>query len=110
APGCPARCPAMSETVQAPVPFREALKALEQISRQLEDGDTGLEEALAQYEKGVGLLNLCYGQLRAAETRIQILTGATLDGQPVLDKFEHIPTLELKHADKAGRGRKLPES
>src|SRR2546421_10244234 len=99
----------MSETVQPPVPFEEALKELEQVVRQLEDGDTGLEEALAQYEKGVTLLKLSYGQLRAAEARIQILTGAALDGQPMLDKFEHIPTLELKRPDKASRGRKLPD-
>jgi len=95
----------MSETAEPPVPFEQALKELEQIVRLLEDGETGLEEALAHYEKGVGLLKLCYGQLRAAETRIQILTGATLDGQPVLDKFEHIPTLELKRPDKPSRGR-----
>ena len=89
----------MSDAAEQPVPFEHALKDLEQIVRQLEDGEIGLEEALTHYEKGVRLLKLCYGQLRAAETRIQILTGATLDGQPVLDKFEHIPTLELKRPE-----------
>src|SRR6266850_6332963 len=102
----------MSETAEQPVPFEQALNDLEQIVRQLEDGDTGLEEALAHYEKGVGLLKLCYGQLRDAEKRIQILTGGTLDGQPVLDRFEHVPTLELKRPDalKTNRGRKTPEA
>ena len=56
----------MSETAEPPVPFEQALKELEQIVRLLEDGETGLEEALAHYEKGVSLLKLCYGQLRAA--------------------------------------------
>jgi exodeoxyribonuclease VII small subunit len=84
----------MSETT--PASFETAFKELEQVVRLLEDGDTGLEQALAHYEKGVGLLKHCYGQLRAAELRIQKLVGQEENGQPVTDLFEHAATLELK--------------
>jgi exodeoxyribonuclease VII small subunit len=86
----------MSDTTPQTIGFEDSLKELEQIVRCLEDGDTGLEEALGHYEKGVGLLKHCYGQLRQAEQRIQLLTGETPDGQPVTESFEPAATLELQ--------------
>ena len=38
-----------------PRTFEEALVELERIVRDLEDGETGLEQALHRYEQGVGL-------------------------------------------------------
>jgi exodeoxyribonuclease VII small subunit len=96
----------MSDTTPQPLAFEDALKELEQVVRCLEDGNTGLEEALGHYEKGVGLLTQCYGQLRQAEQRIQLLTGETADGQPVTALFEHAATLELQPAGAARRPRK----
>ena len=58
-----------------PQTFEEALAALERVVDALEDGNTGLDEALARYEQGVGLLKSCYGKLRQVETRILELTG-----------------------------------
>jgi exodeoxyribonuclease VII small subunit len=75
-----------------PIVFEQAMKDLEQIVRILEDGETGLEESLAQYEKGVGLLKHCYGQLRRAELRIQQLTGETATGQAITADFNHAAT------------------
>jgi exodeoxyribonuclease VII small subunit len=89
----------MTDAAQPALNFEQSLKDLEQILRHLEDGETGLEEALAHYEKGVGLLKQCYGQLRQAELRIQKLTGETPDGQPLTVPFEHAATLELRRAD-----------
>ena len=86
----------MSEPAPVPASFEQAFKELEQVVRLLEDGDTGLEQALAHYEKGVNLLKHCYAQLREAELRIQKLTGESEDGQPVTELFEHAATLELK--------------
>ena len=83
----------MSDPTPEPVSFEQALGELELIVRALEDGETNLETALAQYEKGVGLLKQCYGQLRRAEQRIQALTGETADGQAVTQRFEHAATL-----------------
>ncbi|MFO0851263.1 MAG: exodeoxyribonuclease VII small subunit [Gemmataceae bacterium] len=39
--------------------FEQALAELDRILRDLEDGTTTLDDALARYERGVGLLKLC---------------------------------------------------
>jgi exodeoxyribonuclease VII small subunit len=76
------------------VRFEQALGELERILRDLEDGTTSLEDALARYERGVGLLKQCYAQLRDAEQKIRQLSGLTEDGKPVLTPFEHIAAVE----------------
>ena len=74
--------------------FEDALADLERILRDLEDGTTSLEESLARYERGVGLLRQCYGQLQDAEQRVRMLSGTTEDGRPELHPFEHTSTVE----------------
>ena len=78
----------------APPRFEQALAELDKILRDLEDGTTTLEDALARYERGVGLLKQCYGQLRDAEQRIRQLSGLTDDGKPDLRPFEHTAAVE----------------
>jgi exodeoxyribonuclease VII small subunit len=90
-----------------PVRFEQALGELEKILRDLEDGTTTLEDALARYEKGVGLLRQCYAQLRDAEQRIQQLAGVTEDGRPDLKPFEH--TAAVEKAKPPARRPKPPE-
>ena len=68
--------------------FEQALAELERIVRELENGQIGLEESLACYEKGIGLLKRCYGQLQQAEQRIVLLKGLDTDDQPVTQPFE----------------------
>ena len=75
--------------MEEPKSFEDALVELEKIVGDLEDGDTGLEQALARYEQGVGLLRRCYDQLRKVEQRILELTGKDEAGNPVLRPFEH---------------------
>src|SRR5262245_22174535 len=70
--------------------FETALAEVEQIVRALEDGATTLEEGLAKYERGVTLLKICYGHLRAAEGRIALLAGVDEDGKPLLKPFDHV--------------------
>jgi exodeoxyribonuclease VII small subunit len=84
----------MSDSPPDNVTFEQALTDLERIVRELEDGQTGLGEALARYETGVGLLKRCYSQLREAEQRILLLTGLDAEGRPVLQPFEHQATAE----------------
>jgi exodeoxyribonuclease VII small subunit len=79
--------------------FEQALVELEQIVRDLEDGQTGLEQALARYEQGIALLKRCYSQLQAAEQRILELTGCDEAGIAVTKPFEHAATV-----DKVKRG------
>ncbi len=86
--------------------FEAALTELEGIVRVLEDGETGLEQSLAQYERGVGLLKHCYGQLRQAEQRILLLTGEDGDGQPLTRPFEHSASLDADPTADGRRGRK----
>jgi exodeoxyribonuclease VII small subunit len=69
--------------------FEESLLELERMVRELEDGRLGLEDALARYEQGVGLIKSCYQQLRQAEQRIVLLTGVDDEQQPILQPFKH---------------------
>lgn len=69
--------------------FEAALAELEAVLRDLESDTTSLDDALARYERGVALLRQCYGQLKAAEQKIQQLTGTNADGTPALEAFEH---------------------
>ena len=84
----------MSETPSAPLNFEQALSELERILRDLEDGTTSLEESLARYERGIGLLKHCYGQLRDAEQKIRQLSGIGEDGKPDLKPFDHTASVE----------------
>ncbi len=53
--------------------FEEALARLEDIARQLEDGDLALEKAISLSEEGLRLSELCEKQLNRAEGKIQQL-------------------------------------
>lgn len=74
--------------------FEQALLDLEKIVHELEDGQVGLEESLARYEKGIALLKRCYGQLRTAEQKIMLLTGVNAEDKPVAKPFEHNAAVE----------------
>lgn len=76
--------------------FEKALAELEGAVRQLEDGQLGLEESLACYERGVGLIQHCFAQLRQAEQRILVLTGVSEEGEPILQPFQHEATFAPK--------------
>jgi len=74
--------------------FEAALTRLETIVRELEDGRSGLAEALARYEEGVTLLRQCFGQLESAERRIELLTGVDAAGNPVVQPFDDTASTE----------------
>ena len=60
---------------EAPPPkFEAALAELDGVLRDLEDGTTTLEEALARYERGVALVKQCYEQDRKS-TRLNSSHG-----------------------------------
>jgi exodeoxyribonuclease VII small subunit len=82
----------MSEPLSEPRSFEESLGDLERLVRELEEGRLGLDEALARYEQGVGLIKQCYAQLRQAEQRILVLTGSAGEDQPILQPFQHEAT------------------
>lgn len=59
--------------VDAEMSFEEAFDRLEATVRQLENGDLTIEEAVALYEQGMALAQLCQQRLDAAELRISRL-------------------------------------
>ncbi len=85
--------------------FEDSLVQLERTVRELEDGQLGLEDALARYEEGVGLIKRCYSRLREAEQRILQLTGMNDTGAPVLQAFKHEATA-AKSGDAAVAARR----
>ncbi|MCX2784146.1 exodeoxyribonuclease VII small subunit [Microbulbifer thermotolerans] len=53
--------------------FEEALEELENLVERLETGDLPLEEALADFERGVKLTRECQQKLATAEQKVKVL-------------------------------------
>jgi exodeoxyribonuclease VII small subunit len=83
----------MTETLPEKLSFEESLARLEQVVRDLEEGRLGLDEGLARYQEGVGLIKSCYAQLQQVEQRIFQLVGSNEDGQLTLQPFQHEATV-----------------
>jgi exodeoxyribonuclease VII small subunit len=81
-----------------PLQFEQALDELDGILRELEDGTTTLEDALARYERGVSLLRQCHGQLRDAEQKVKLLAGLSEEGGADLRPFDHVAAIEAAKA------------
>ncbi len=56
--------------------FESSLKELEKIVRELESGETNLEDSLIKFENGIELYKKCRATLNSAEKKIKILTDA----------------------------------
>lgn len=67
--------------------FEESAQRLEEIVRLLERGDAPLEEAMALFEEGTGLMKTCTTLLDRAEQKVRKLTAAP-DGMPVEQAFD----------------------
>ena len=61
--------------------FEEALKALQQVVRQLEDGEVPLDQSITLYERGEKLRAACQARLDAAQARIEAIV-LDAKGQP----------------------------
>ena len=72
--------------------FEASLASLEQIVSELESGDLGLEQSLDAYEKGIQRLKECHRHLKAAERRVEQLSGFDAEGNPVLEPLDDTPT------------------
>lgn len=62
--------------------FEAALAELEQLVRSMEAGGLPLEESIAAYRRGSGLLKHCQQLLNDAERKIQMLEGGELRDFP----------------------------
>jgi exodeoxyribonuclease VII small subunit len=81
------RLKAMKTNNEQPKSFEASLEALEQIVKELEQGDLPLEKSLELFEQGIGLSRQCQERLSQAERRIEILLRDN-QGRPVVSAFE----------------------
>ena len=63
----------MTETKDKLKDFEKSLQHLEKIVSQMESGELGLEESLAQFEEGIKLAKSCQDTLAGAELRVEQL-------------------------------------
>jgi exodeoxyribonuclease VII small subunit len=87
-----------NDTAENPSPtdisFEDALQALQGIVESLESGSLGLEESLARFEEGIGLLGTCNNVLGQAEQRIETLTGVDSNGNPITEPLDNEATID----------------
>ncbi|HSQ13745.1 MAG TPA: exodeoxyribonuclease VII small subunit [Candidatus Deferrimicrobium sp.] len=70
--------------------LESALEDLEQVVEQLESGELSLEDSLAAFEKGVGLVKFCNQKLNEVERKIELLVKDK-EGKLQLKAFEELP-------------------
>ena len=66
--------------------FEEALVRLEEITRELEEGDLSLEKSLKKFDEGIKLAEFCNAQLSDAKAKVEILLEK--DGKLEASPFE----------------------
>lgn len=58
--------------------FEKKLNAIDEIVKQMEQGELSLDDSLKQYEKGIQLVRTCQNLLSEAEQKVQRLKNETL--------------------------------
>lgn len=72
---------------QQKLSFEDALKRIEEIVRGLEKGDVSLNDSMALFEEGTGLIRQCGEMLDAAEQQVVRLKKGP-DGAPMELPFD----------------------
>jgi exodeoxyribonuclease VII small subunit len=62
--------------------FESAQRELEQIVQRLESGETGLDEAIALWERGEELYSFCLSKLDSAQGKIEQLASRVEAARP----------------------------
>ncbi len=88
--------PAPEETLEG------LLAKLEAVVSDLEKGETGLEQSLDLFEKGMALVKVCNQRLESAEQRILLVTRGQ-DDTVNIEKHQHQATHE--GGPSTGKGR-----
>jgi exodeoxyribonuclease VII small subunit len=65
-----------------PADFEGALDELEKLVERMEKGETRLEDALQDFERGIALTRTCQKSLADAEQKVQILLEENADASP----------------------------
>ena len=76
--------------------FESAIKELESLVEQMEQGDITLEQSLENFERGIELTRACQKALQEAEQKVQILTQK--QGEETVEDF-HAETSGTKTAE-----------
>jgi len=76
-----------SGTKQSEPSFEATVERLEEIVGELEQGETDLDQSLAQFEEGVKLMRRAHAQLADAERKIVLLTNVDEDGNAETTSF-----------------------
>jgi exodeoxyribonuclease VII small subunit len=63
----------MAKKDQEKKKFEEALGDLEKVVERLESGELSLEDSLAAFEEGIGLVKFCNQKLTEVEKKIELL-------------------------------------
>jgi exodeoxyribonuclease VII small subunit len=66
--------------------FEDSLEKLEQIARELEDGELPLESSLKKFEEGIKLADYCSKKLDDAQTKVNLMLNK--DGKLTSQPFE----------------------
>lgn len=72
-------------TATTELTFEQAFAALEQEVHRLEDGELSLAEALAAFERGMQLAEMCDKQLQEAELRVRQIVPGPMGGLQAVD-------------------------
>lgn len=67
--------------------FEQAMEELEKIVRRLEQGQSKLEDAISDYERGVALKKHCEDRLREAQLKVDKISIGN-DGKVSLTNFD----------------------
>jgi exodeoxyribonuclease VII small subunit len=67
--------------------FEEAMKRLEEIVQQMENGELSLEKSLKIFEEGMNLVGFCSKKLDEAEQKVSLLIKES-DGKYTQHPFE----------------------
>ena len=84
----------------AEIKFEDALKKLEKIVTDLEDGSLSLDDALGRYEEGIKLSRLCAKKLEQAKKKVEILMKSEDGSGGTLRPFDESCAVEEKAKNK----------
>ncbi len=71
--------------------FEGAVAELEEVVEQLESGELSLDDSLAAFEKGVGLVKFCNHKLNEVEKKVELLIKDK-EGQLHLKSLDVLPS------------------
>jgi len=100
----------LNEPTSPPLDFEQAIKRLEEIVHDLEEGQIGVNEALDRYEEGVKLLRQSFDLLERAQRRIELLSGIDAEGNPITRPVEDQSTLASEGQGSPRRRRRSDDT